>query len=68
MARKDAFSLTLDATAANFLTRIAQREHEGNLSQTVRFVLREAAERRGLSEQQGVQQQVKQEHREAVTA
>ncbi len=49
MARKDAFCLTLDALAAGYLAQIAQHEHEGNLSQTVRFVLREAAERRGLT-------------------
>lgn len=66
--RKEAVCLTLDDAAATYLTRIARQEHEGNLSQTVRYILREAAERRGLAEQAESQEAQHEPNREAVTA
>jgi len=47
--RKDVFlSATVDHDAARILAVLAEREAEGNKSQMLRRVIREAGERRGV--------------------
>ena len=66
--RKEAVCLTLDDAAFAYLSRIARDEYEGNLSQAARFVLREAAARRGLAEHAESQEAQQERGREVVTA
>ncbi len=48
--RKDVtLTTTIDPHAARLLATLAERETEGNRSQFLRVVIREAAERRGLT-------------------
>lgn len=67
--RKDRImSLSLDASSAVLLGTLAEKQTEGNRSLLVRQWIRQAAGVDGLAEYAEAQQQVKHEHREAVTA